>query len=105
MKEVILREWRAEVRRELAEEYVEYVNRTGIAAYRSVAGNLSAGVGIRPIDDTRSEVVTVSTWTSMDAIRTFAGDDPERARYFPEDDRYLLTRPDGVTHHRFFPGE
>jgi len=33
------------------------------------------------------------------AIKAFAGDDVERARYFPEDDRYLLTRPETVQHY------
>jgi hypothetical protein len=30
----------------------------------------------------------------MDAIRGFAGDDVERAVYYQEDDRYLLTKPE-----------
>ena len=30
----------------------------------------------------------------MDAIRGFAGDDVERAVYYPQDDRYLLTKPE-----------
>ena len=35
----------------------------------------------------------------MDAIRGFAGDDVERAVYYPEDDRYLLTKPEKVQHY------
>jgi hypothetical protein len=48
----------------------------------------------------RSEIVTLSWWTSLDAIRAFAGEPPDRARYFPEDSEYLLTRPDYVRHYR-----
>jgi hypothetical protein len=36
----------------------------------------------------------------MEAIRAFAGDPPDRARYFPDDSRYLLTRPDSVLHYQ-----
>lgn len=36
----------------------------------------------------------------MEAIKAFAGEDLRRARYFPEDDRYLLTRPDHVHHYQ-----
>jgi len=36
----VLREWRAEIRRELKHEYVEYVRSTGIAEYRALPGNL-----------------------------------------------------------------
>lgn len=35
----------------------------------------------------------------MEAIKAFAGGDLGRARYFPEDDRYLLIRPDHVQHY------
>jgi hypothetical protein len=34
----------------------------------------------------------------MDAIRGFAGDDVERAVYYPEDDRFLVEHEDTVTH-------
>jgi heme-degrading monooxygenase HmoA len=55
---------------------------------------------VRDIDETRSEIVTLSWWTSLDAIRAFAGEPPDRARYFPEDSEYLLTRPDYARHYR-----
>lgn len=95
----ILREWRAEIRRATSSAYVEYVRSTGIVEYRRTPGNLGAVVAVRDIDEARSEIVTLSWWTSMDAIRAFAGDPPERARYFPEDDKYLLTRPDFARHY------
>jgi heme-degrading monooxygenase HmoA len=96
----LLREWRAEIRRATSATYVEYVRRTGIAEYRRTPGNLGAVVAVRDIDDTRSEIVTLSWWTSMDAIRAFAGEPPDRARYFPDDSQYLLTRPDYVRHYQ-----
>jgi heme-degrading monooxygenase HmoA len=96
---VILREWRAEIRRARRDEYVDYVRRTGLSGYRSLPGNLEAGIAVRDLDETRSEIVTLSLWRSEDDIRAFAGDDLTRAVYYPEDDAYLLTRPDRVTHY------
>jgi heme-degrading monooxygenase HmoA len=96
----ILREWRAEIRRETSAAYVEYVRDTGIAEYRRTPGNLGAVVAVRDLDETRSEIVTLSWWTSLDAIRAFAGDPPDRARYFPEDSQYLLTHPDYALHYQ-----
>ena len=96
----ILREWRAEIRRATSAAYVRYVQDTGVVEYRRTAGNLGAVVAVRDLDESRSEIVTLSWWTSMDAIRAFAGDPPDRARYFPDDDQYLLTRPDHVRHFR-----
>jgi len=98
----ILREWRAEIRRDKRDEYVAYVRSTGIAGYRSTPGNLGAVVAVRDIDGKRSEIVTLSWWSSWDAIRAFAGEDPGRARYYPEDDKYLLTRPETVHHYEYW---
>ncbi|MDB6099786.1 MAG: hypothetical protein JWN58_2489 [Gammaproteobacteria bacterium] len=96
----ILREWRAEIRRALKDEYVKYVVSTGLAGYREASGNLGAVVAVRDLDDERSEIVTLSWWKDNASIATFAGDDIGRARYYPEDDRYLLTRPDTVHHYQ-----
>ena len=95
----ILREWRAEVRRDLKDEYVKYVMATGIAGYRQSPGNLGAVVATRDIDAQRSEIVTLSWWTDEVSIRAFAGSDIHRSRYYPEDERFLLTRPEMVQHY------
>lgn len=95
----ILREWRAEIRRARSSEYVEYIRGTGLDDYRRTPGNLGALIAIRHIDAERTEVTTLSLWTSLDAIKAFAGADPEVARYYPKDDEFLLTRPSGVKHY------
>jgi heme-degrading monooxygenase HmoA len=95
----VLREWRAEIRRELRDEYVQYVKATGLASYLSTPGNLGASVAVRDLDATRAEIVTLSWWSDTEAIRAFAGEDIARARYYPQDDRFLLTRPQHVQHY------
>jgi hypothetical protein len=95
----ILREWRAEIRRSEKQAYVDYVRSTGFDDYQKTPGNLFALIVTRDIDMNRSEVVTLSGWDTWDAVRKFAGPNPERARYYPTDDQYLLTRPDSVAHY------
>jgi hypothetical protein len=95
----ILRVWRAEIRRALRNEYVEYVTATGLAAYRATPGNLGASIAVRDLDAERAEIITLSWWSHIEAIRAFAGDNFERARYFPQDDRFLLSRPEHVLHY------
>ncbi len=34
----------------------------------------------------------VTLWASMDSIRKFAGGEPEKAKYYPEDDDFLLEK-------------
>jgi hypothetical protein len=38
-------------------------------------------------------------WTSLDAIREFAGDPVDQARCYPADAEYVLTRPATVLHY------
>lgn len=95
----IMREWRAEIRRELKDEYLAYVTATGIAAYKQTPGNLGAVIAARDLDARRAEIVTLSWWKDKASIKTFAGNEIGHARYYPEDDRFLLTRPDTVQHY------
>jgi heme-degrading monooxygenase HmoA len=97
----VARIWRGWTAPEDADAYLEYVERTGIAAYRETPGNLGAHV-LRRRDGDRTEFVTLSFWESMDAVRAFAGDDVERAVFYPEDDRYLVERERSVTHFESF---
>jgi heme-degrading monooxygenase HmoA len=95
---VIARIWRGAVRTEDAAQYIDYVRRTGIEHYRSTPGNLGAWILHRPTGDA-TEIVTFSLWESMDSVRSFAGDDPSRAVYYPEDDRFLIERGAIVEHY------
>ena len=47
----------------------------------------------------RAEFLLVSLWDSEDAIRQFAGDDIEKAVFYPEDDRFLVERENRVSHY------
>jgi hypothetical protein len=40
----------------------------------------------------------------MEAIKAFAGEAPEVAVYYPEDDHFLVERPPNVDHYRVFGG-
>jgi len=95
----ILREWRGVIRRSHKDEYVNYIKDTGLDDYRATPGNLGASIAVRDLDETRTEVITLSWWRSLDDIRGFAGDDIDIARYYPLDDKYLLERPRTVQHY------
>lgn len=91
--------WSGAVRTEDRDAYVEYVERTGMAEYRETPGNLDAWLLTRDRDDGVTEIVTVSRWESMSAIAAFAGEDVDRAVYYPEDDGYLVERDVTVRHY------
>ncbi|HEX2240583.1 MAG TPA: hypothetical protein VHJ82_05530 [Actinomycetota bacterium] len=95
---MIARVWRGWTRQEDSDAYVDYLQRTGIRDYRSTPGNEAAYILRRKLGE-RTEFVTLSLWSSREAIRAFAGDDLEQAVFYPEDDDYLVDRESRVTHY------
>lgn len=95
---MIVRIWRGSTRPEDAARYAEYVRDTGLDDYAGTAGNLGAYILQRSMGD-RVETTALTFWESWDAIRAFAGEEPERAVYYPEDDAYLIDRPEHVEHY------
>jgi heme-degrading monooxygenase HmoA len=65
-------------------------------------GNRGFSVLHRP-DGDREEFLTISLWESLDVIRAFAGDDIDRAVFYPEDERYLVERELTVSHFEYVP--
>jgi heme-degrading monooxygenase HmoA len=100
---MIARLWRGWIRPADRDAYVEYVRETGIRAYRTTPGNRGAWILHRP-DGDRTEIVALSFWDSRESIRAFAGDDIDRAVFYPEDDRFLVDREEHV-HHFELDGE
>ncbi len=47
------------------------------------------------LKDVKADVahfLLVTHWDSMEAVKKFAGENPEKAKYYPEDDDYLLEK-------------
>lgn len=94
---MIARTWQGRVPVGKAEAYYQYLLRTGIADYKATPGN--RGVLLqRRIEGAVARFVLTTFWDSVDSIKIFAGEDYERARYYPEDDEYLLEREPTVAH-------
>lgn len=94
---MIMRWWRGAVRHEDAQAYLEHQAGTGITDYRAAAGNQGAVVLTRDLGPLL-EVVTLSFWDDLDAVRGFAGDPVDQARFYPGDDD-LLAEKDLQAHH------
>lgn len=76
---MIMRTWRGAVRALDAERYLTHQASTGVREYRQTPGNTGVLV-IRRTQGDLCEVTTVSFWESMESVRRFAGEDPDRAR-------------------------
>ncbi len=95
---MIARVWRGATRAEDAAAYADYVERSGMEAARELPGSRATLV-LHRIDGDRAEFVTVLLFDSLEDVRAFAGDDLERARFFPEDDDWLVERDLEVRHY------
>jgi heme-degrading monooxygenase HmoA len=101
---VIVRLWRGVARQEMSDAYLAYFHETGLRDYRGTPGNLRVEVLRRPREE-GVEWVILTTWDSWDAIRAFAGENPERARYYPDDSNYFDELPERVEHYELVSEE
>ena len=95
---MIARIWKGETHESKADQYFDFLKATGIKDYQETKGNQGVLV-LRRICEGRAEFFLLSLWESWDAIRQFAGDDVEKAFYYPEDSEYLLTMEPKVEHY------
>ncbi|WP_266077376.1 antibiotic biosynthesis monooxygenase family protein [Haladaptatus caseinilyticus] len=85
-----------------ADAYFEFQKERAIPDYESIDGNLGAYV-FRRIEGDEAHFLTLSFWESRDSIRRFAGEDIESAKYYPEDEDFLLEFEPTVMHYEVYP--
>lgn len=95
---MIARIWRGRTISSQADEYLEYMKKTGLKDIRSTSGNQGVYI-LRRIKDGEAEFLFLSLWESLAAIKRFAGDDHEKARYYPSDKDFLLEMEPAVSHY------
>ena len=95
---MIARIWKGETPESKADQYFDFLKATGIKDYQETKGNQGVLV-LRRKREGRAEFFLLTLWESWDAIRQFAGDNVEKAFYYPEDPDYLLTMEPEVEHY------
>ena len=95
---MIVRMWHGRVPSAKAAAYRQFLIARAIPDYRSVPGNLAVYILERPDGDV-THFITLTHWESMDAIKGFAGEDVEVAKYYPEDKDFLLEFEPTVVHY------
>jgi heme-degrading monooxygenase HmoA len=85
---MIARIWQGRTRPGMGKAYHHYLELTGLKEYKESKGFKDVLVLTREIGD-ETEYVLITIWESMEAVKNFAGPEPERAVYYPEDDRYF----------------
>jgi heme-degrading monooxygenase HmoA len=95
---VIARVWFGRARAEDYDAYLAYLEESGVAELRRTKGNRGVMV-LRRIEGDEAEFGVVSLWNSLEDVKAFAGEEVDVARYFPEDERYLLEETPRLKHY------
>jgi heme-degrading monooxygenase HmoA len=93
-----MRVWRGQGSRDGVARYCdEHFRRRVLPQLEALEGFLSAYVLVRPAGDS-SELIVMTAWASVDAVKAFAGEDFERAVVEPAVADLLDRYDDTVTH-------
>lgn len=95
---MIARAWHGMVPKSQADAYYDYLQQTGVPDLAATPGNRGVFV-LRRIAAEEAHFLLLSLWDSWDAIKAFAGEEIEEARYYPEDEEFLLELEPTVTHY------
>jgi antibiotic biosynthesis monooxygenase (ABM) superfamily enzyme len=95
---VIARVWRGATLAEHAAEYAAYLEETGMAGARTLAGARGTLV-LRRERAGYAEFETILLFDSLENVKAFAGDDLDLAVFFEQDDKYLVERDMEVRHY------
>ena len=94
---MIVRIWHGRTAQNRADEYAAFLERRAIPDYRAIAGNLDVAI-LRRDEPEVTHFLTVTRWISEQAIRAFAGTDVLKAKYYPEDEHFLMEFEPEVQH-------
>ena len=95
---MITRLWHGRVSTTKANAYREFLNARAIPDYQSVPGNGGVYILAKPEGDI-THFITLSLWESMEVIQGFTGEDVNVAKYYEEDQDFLLEFEPSVVHY------
>lgn len=98
---MIARTWHGRTRLQHADAYENFLKERAAPDYASVPG-LHRAIFTRRDEGDEAHFLLITLWDSMEAVTAFAGADPTKAKYYPEDDRYLLEKETHALNHRLF---
>lgn len=72
----------------MGKAYMPYLAQTGLKENQQTKGFKDILVLTREIED-KTEYLLITLWEDMEAVHRFAGPEPDKAVYYPEDARYF----------------
>lgn len=97
----IMRLWHGQVAVEKADDYEKFMIERAAPDYGSVEGLLKLYFQ-RKNEEKKAHFLLVTIWDSIESVKKFAGNNPEIAKYYPEDDDFLLEKEKYVSMYEVF---
>lgn len=98
---MIARIWHGKTNITKSQRYKEFLLTTAVKDYKSVSG-LKGLQFLHRVDGDEAHFTLITFWPSIETIKQFAGEDFEKAKYYPEDKNFLLEFEERVVHHEVF---
>ena len=98
---MIARIWHGKTSLEDYEAYTAFLKERAIPDYQGTKGFIRL-IFLRNIRGNEGHFTLITFWENLEVIKNFAGEDYEKAKYYPEDRDYLLEFEENVTHHEVF---
>jgi heme-degrading monooxygenase HmoA len=95
---MIARTWQGVTQASKDNEYLDYLKKTGVAEYQKTEGNRGVYI-LQRVEGDKAHFLLLTLWDSEDAIKRFAGSEMEKAKYYPEDEAFLLELEPRVMHY------
>ena len=100
---MIARLWHGKTLKSVSDEFQDYIYATGIPGLKSTKGNLGVLL-LRRSENEIEHFLLFSFWDSYESISNFAGSDIDKARYYPEEEKYLIELESTVKHFEVVEG-
>lgn len=94
----IVRMWTGQVPTERAAEYEALMVSVALPHYKSTEGNLGAWCLRRELGDGLTEFRMLTIWSSLEAVKAFAGERYDEAVYYDFDEEFLVSKARFVDH-------
>ena len=98
---MIARIWHGRTLIEKYEEYTEFLKEVAIPDYQKTNGYIELTF-LRNIQNNEGHFTLITFWENIEVIKNFAGNDYEKAKYYPEDANFLLEYEEKVMHYEVF---
>jgi heme-degrading monooxygenase HmoA len=98
---MIARIWHGKTSATNYDAYAEFLKRVAIPDYQKTVG-FEGLIFLRNLENDAGHFELITYWDNLDAIKNFAGQDFEKAKYYLEDKDFLLEFEEEVQHYEVF---